>query len=435
MKRHPFNNLPKLDKEEALNILKKTKDETKYSSDLYKAVFHLANYPCEDTEIALIDFIKLDYKDLEFNIARRKAIEVLASFGCDKAIPLIAGFLKSEDSFLVETAVWALGKLRCKDIHIIDHISSILYTTFNNQRVVIQTLTNLGVLKEIKKIRSLSKDQKLSNGVRGAALASLVRLADEKDQLNELKNFLKLSNQNDRHCAVQDIINAGEISMIPFLLKAPVSPAFKIKAIDSLWIDTSFEVDNINVINSLDSVLLDNPNEINTLDINNFKIDIDSLINQLFHTDFNRCYRSIQELQKYPSEEVLSYLNDNWDRARGDYGAIYFFINLYKLLLKKGFYDKDLLKKIDFLLSDNWPDYMKFKSLSIQLLSLIDDVRFFGEIKNLSDEKYTPYWINRYTALLALENKKIKNIKDLSKLFINDRHRLVRLKAELICDK
>ena len=64
------------------------------------------------------------------------------------------------------------------------------------------------------------------------------------------------------------------------------------------------------------------PKMINTLYINNFKKDIAFLIEQLFHTDFNRCYQSMKELEKSPSDEVLYHLNNNWDRAKSDYGAI-----------------------------------------------------------------------------------------------------------------
>ena len=66
-------------------------------------------------------------------------------------------FSKNDDDYLIETAIWSLGKLKCNDIDIINKICSILYKQFNNKRVVIQTLTKLGVKKEIDKIRSLSK--------------------------------------------------------------------------------------------------------------------------------------------------------------------------------------------------------------------------------------------------------------------------------------
>ena len=90
--------------------------------DYYKAVYHLANFPCEESEIILLDFIKYDCEKLEYKIAKRKAIEVLAIFDCKKAIPIIADFLKNDDDYLVETAIWSLGKLKCDDIDIINSI-------------------------------------------------------------------------------------------------------------------------------------------------------------------------------------------------------------------------------------------------------------------------------------------------------------------------
>ena len=433
MQSNPFSNLPKINKRDAINILRKPIAEVKLLADYYKAVFHLANFPCEESEMVLLDFIEYDYEKLEYKIAKRKAIEVLAIFECKKAIPIIAEFLKNDDDeYLIETVIWSLGKLKCNDIDVINKICSMLYKQFNNKRVVIQTLTNLGVTKEIDKIRSLSREKQSSNGVRGASLAALIKLSGEKDRLTELKDFLKLSNQNDRHCSVQDLINAGHLSVLPCLVKAPISPSFKLKAIESLWINEIACWKNINLIDSLDSVIIDNPKKINTLEIINFKKDLAFLIDQLFHTDFNRCYKSMKELEKFPSEEVLYYLNNNWDRARSDYGAIYFFINSYKILLDKKLYDESILGKVDFLLSDSWPNYMKFKSSAIQILGRLNDTKFYNNIYEFSDESLTPYWKNRYAALLALQNKPIHIKKSFAKLFLNDSHRFVRLKAKKI---
>ncbi len=433
MQYNPFNNLPKINKKDAINILRKPISEVKLLSDYYKAVFHLANFPCEESEIVLLDFIKYNYEKLEYKIAKRKAIETLAIFDCKKAIPIVVDFLNNDDDYLVETAIWALGKLKCNDKDVINKICSILYKQFHNKRVVIQTLTNLGVRKEIDKIRSLSTDTQSSNGVKGASLAALIKLCGEDDKLGDLKNFLRVSNQNERHCAVQDIINAGHLSILPFLIKSPISPSFKLQAIDSLWINELESWNNIKLINLLDSVIIDDPKKIDTLEINNFKKDINFLIEQLYHTDFNRCYKSMNELEKFPSDKILYYLNKNWDRAKSDYGAIYFFINAYKILLDRQLYDKSILKKVDFLLSDTWPDYMKFKSSAIQIFGCLDDTKFYNNLNQFSDEKNTPYWKNRYSALLVLQDKKIHIKKDFAKLFSNDSHRFVRLKAKEIC--
>ncbi len=434
MQSNSFNNLPKINKRDAINILSKPISEVKFLADYYKAVFHLANFPCEESEKVLLEFIRYDCEKLEYNIAKRKAIELLAIFDCKKAIPTIADFLRNEnnDDYLIETVIWSLGELKCNDVDIINKICSILYSQFNNKRLVIQTLTNLGVRKEIDKIRSLSRDKQSSNGVKGASFAALIKLAGEEDKLTELKGFLRLSNQNDRHCAVQDIINAGHLSVLPDLIKAPISPSFKLMAIDSLWINEVVLWENINLFNCIDSVIVDDPSEIDTLDVDYFNNDFSFLVDQLFHTDFNRCYHSIKELLKLPSDKVLYYLNDSWDRAKSDYGAIYFFITLYKLLLDQKFYDEFILDKVDFLLSKNWPNHMKFKSSSIQILGCLNETKFYNNINEFSNERYTPYWKNRYTALLVLQNKRLDIQKDFGKLFVNDSHRFVRLKAKEI---
>ena len=432
MQSNPFNNLPKINKRDAINILRKPISEVNHLADYYKAVFHLANFPCEESEIVLLDFIKCNYEKLEYKIARRKAIEVLANFGCKNAIPIIAIFLNNNDDYLVETTIWSLGKLQCNDIDIINKVCSLLHDRFNNKRLVIQTLTFLEVKKEIDKIRSLSTDIESSNGIKGASFAALIKLCGEEDKLTDLNALLRLSNQNDRHCAVQDIINAGHLSAIPFLIESPISPSFKLQAIDSLWIYESKNWKNIKLIDSLDLVISDDPRKIHTLEINNFNKDLNFLIDQLFHTDFNRCYQAMKELEKFAPDEVLHGLNNNWDRAKSDYGAIYFFMNAYKLLLEKQLYDKSVLDKVDFLLSDYWPNYMKFKSSAIQILGYLDETQLFENINHFSNHRHTPYWKNRYAFLLALQNKQINIKKRFAEFFLNDSHRFVRLKAQEI---
>ena len=115
-------------------------------------------------------------------------------------------------------------------------------------------------------IRSLSIDKKSSNGVKGASFAALIKLAGEEDKLFDLNGFLRLPNQNDRHCAVQDIINADHLSVLPVLIKAPISPSFKLKAIESLWINEVVLWKNLNLFNCIDSVIVDDPSKIDTLE-------------------------------------------------------------------------------------------------------------------------------------------------------------------------
>ena len=59
MKKRIFDNLPHLSKDEALNILSKPIGQLELSSDYYKAVFHLFNYPGDDTEKALLELLEV----------------------------------------------------------------------------------------------------------------------------------------------------------------------------------------------------------------------------------------------------------------------------------------------------------------------------------------------------------------------------------------
>lgn len=432
MQNNRFNNLPKIHKNDALEILLKPISHIKSSGDYYKAVFHLGSYPSKETENALLDFIKLDYLELEYKIARRKAIEVLALFDCKEAIPLIAGYLKDEDPYLVETVIWSLGELKCVDLNIVKEIISMLYRPIRNKRIVLQTLAKLGISTDIEIIRSFSEDLQLETSVRGASIAALMKLDNNNSRLNDLKDFLSLPNQNDRYCAVEDIINSGNIRMLPFVLKAPISPSFKIRAIDKMWSYKDLTIHDLNLIDLLDSTIVDDPIEIDTLEISNFDSEIVFLIDQLFHTDFNRCYCAMKALNDLNPHTILYNLNENWDRVKKDYGAIYFFISSYKILIEKGIYDQSIHSKIDYLLSDQWPDYMKFRSLTILSWGFIDDPRFFNYFPKFADEKLTPYWLNRYTAVLSLEKRRKDYNSNLSKLFINDSHRFVREKAKQI---
>ena len=102
MQSNPFNNLPKINKIDAINILRRPISEVKLLSDYYKAVFHLANFPCEESEMILLDFIKHDCVNLEYKLSKSKAIEVLANFDCINAIQAIAEFLEDDDDLLPE---------------------------------------------------------------------------------------------------------------------------------------------------------------------------------------------------------------------------------------------------------------------------------------------------------------------------------------------
>ena len=61
---NPFNNLPKIKKRDAINILRKPISEVRILADYYKAVFHLANFPCEDQKLYFLTLLNMTTKNL-----------------------------------------------------------------------------------------------------------------------------------------------------------------------------------------------------------------------------------------------------------------------------------------------------------------------------------------------------------------------------------
>ena len=118
MNLRPFDTLPPLSKNDALKILKTPLNELRLASDYYKAVFHLAKHPSIETEKALISLVKPQSNQQSILIAKRKAIEVLAKFGCANAIPLIGNCLHSSDPYLVENSALALAEIGCNETKI-----------------------------------------------------------------------------------------------------------------------------------------------------------------------------------------------------------------------------------------------------------------------------------------------------------------------------
>jgi len=236
-----FDNLPSLSKEESFDILSRPVNKLRYRSDYYKAVSNLLKYPCIETEDILINLLKFKSSKQYIYIAKRKAIEVLSLLGCKRAIPIIGDFLYSDDPYLIENSVLALQKLKCNKIKYHNLVSSLLDKPKQNRRILIQYLGNMNVYNQIPKIKSLILKKNLNKGIYGAGIAALCKLTKDKSFSENLEVLLKSCNQNDRQSAIQDVIDAEAIELLPKVIKMPVSPFFKLNAINKLW---DFNQDN-----------------------------------------------------------------------------------------------------------------------------------------------------------------------------------------------
>ncbi len=434
MKVGNFDNLPLLSKEVALEILKKPIADLKLSSDYYKAVFHLAKYPGQETEDALLRVLESQSTEQPILIAKRKAVDSLAKLDCKNAIPLIADCLKSNDKYLVENAVWALKELGCDNPKLHIDIIHLLDNPDQNRRLIIQSLALMGVESAIPKINLLIKDTSISISVKGAAIAAVSRLCGTHENISDLKNHLFLPNQNDRHCAVHDVIDSQASDLLFFVLKAPVAPIFRIKALEALWPVEKLSVNNLELLSTVQSLIIDDPNNLDMIYDYDSESNIELLVDGLFNTDFARSYPCLKKLINMETQHIWPFLYPSLDSASKDYGALYFFLMLFLLKDKWG---KDQKEKIEMIslsaLSQEWPDYIKFKPAAIMNLMSIGPKKYKSFIKNWLNEDKTPFWVCRFACLISLETQLLgKNRDELMELLSScksDSHIFVRFKV------
>ncbi|KGG16618.1 MULTISPECIES: HEAT repeat domain-containing protein [unclassified Prochlorococcus] len=404
-----FDTLPKLSKNDALSILKTPLQDLNLSSDYYKAVFHLAKYPSPESEKALLDLVKSQSAEKPILLAKRKAIEILGRMGSKKAIPHIAKNLKSLDPYIVENSAWALQQIGCDNIEIHNLIGSLLEENNQNHRVLIQSLAKMGATSQLSKINAILSSEVIPIGVKGASIAAIKILTGKSQNVDLLRDHLSSANQNDRQCAVQDIIDAKEYDLIESIIQTPISPFFRLRAIDLLWPEISDDRGKSNALDLIDLVLLDNPKAIRPANKYQKQNEIKTLIKRLFSTDFCKAYSSLSSLLDMRFDYIFPALQDELKRFKKDYGAIYFLLILLRnAQISVEIQRKKSMELVDYCLDKSWPDFMKFKPQAI-LLSMEIDIEFFTQnLESWLNEKETPYWACRYAALICVE-KLVKN--------------------------
>ncbi len=437
MKTSHFDNLPSLTKKEALHILSTPSSQLELSSDYYKAVFHLYKYPGPDTEKVLIDLLKSDSKEQAVVIAKRKAVEVLARTGCINAIPIIGKCLCSDDIYLVENAALALPELGCKDSEYQNKIGSLLEDPKQNRRALIQSLSKMGAVSELSRIKLLVNDYSLSPDIRGASIAAIARLENKYDQLSQLEEYLLLPNQNYRHCAVQDIIDVGKVELLPAVLRSPVAPSFRIRALNNLWKEEIEIRNNLKLFSILDKLIKDDPNDLDIVHCYETHPSTQFLVEELFQTDFSRAYLALRTLYLREKKDIWLNLASFLDRINKDYGALYFVSILFRLV---DAWDDFQVSKIEEImqscLDSKWPDFMKFRPSAILTLMELNSKKYQECIGEWLNEEKTPFWVCRYSALMSLENQFKGELLESNSKHIavakNDSNRFVRAKAKKI---
>jgi bilin biosynthesis protein len=382
----------------------KSVSEQDSESDFYTAAAHLINCPCVETEQALIDFLQYRITSCQsVKITKRKIVEVLARLGCIDAIPVIGKCLWSDDIYLVENTVWSLQTLRCNDQALVDKMIDILEVDIANQRVIMQCLSSLDVSRSIDIIRPFQFST--VPGIKGAAISAIAKLTHNSEKVPEISLNLFLPNQMDRHFAIQDLIDANAIDQIDEVFSAPVSAVFKLRAIRKLYGNNLVGTINSRLLSSLDSLLSCDLSVINCVHRYDEIPSPEFLVGDLYNTDFSRCYLALKYLSSYPSSEIFPLLKDSWiEDAHNDYGAHYFFINLFGSILDWSAESQSWI--FETLLSSIFnvrPQFQKSRGASVLSLAKLNPAMLCQFMEEILTTRDSLPWDMRFSLIQAID--------------------------------
>ena len=398
-----FNNIhPGLSHAEALRLLTVPLDQLDSGSDVYMAASHLINFPGEESEAALLTLVADERSDQPVRLARRKAVEVLARLKCQQAIAPIGACLDSDDVYLIENAAWALQQLDCQSPSLHQRLIELLADERQNRRVVVQALAGLQVKAALEPVQALTSD--LTPGVRGAALAAVAQLSDRLDGLEPLADHLLLANQMDRQAAIQDIIDAGDVRLLPAVLTAPVSPVFRMRALRHFW-DAAAGLPDFDRLAALDQLLMDAPHGLQLVHQYDNPPADEFLVQEFFGTDFSRCYLALKTLEQRDPVTLWPLLRQRWDEeAHNDYGAHYFFVRLFGMLSNwPEAAHAPIVDLLEEAARNQRPQFMKSKPAAILSLEQLAPERLLACLPEWLNPESMPFWECRYVALLAIE--------------------------------
>ncbi|MEH1920929.1 HEAT repeat domain-containing protein [Nostoc sp.] len=409
-----------LTEEEAIAIIDTPLEQLEDASDKYIAVSHLINFPTEQSIAALVRAIETSNPDeLDHRIVRRKAVESLGRLQAESALPVIRQCLKDDDIYTVENTVWALGEIGTKDPEILEEVAQLLDKPGQIYRVIIHTLANADYQPSLERVRKFTQVE--DEPTRSAAIATVCRFTGDYSQITEVMALLQSSSVNARRGCIQDLIDSRYYKAIPEIARCPVSLVFRLRGLRML-LDAgvpSGEITFTEIQPYLEQVLYDHPNHLDLVHEYDATPVLDFVINELYETDFGRCYLATKTLlDVYPQEAPAALLVTYGDKAYNDYGAHYHVMKLFGWLKYAPAYD--LLVEN---LHNREPQFQKSRAASAIALAELGDSRAIPELKICLN---TPIWDLKYACLLALDR-----LGDSSGREICDRDRdwLIRVKA------
>lgn len=390
-----FSVLFNITEETALRLLQTPLEELDDPSARYAAACHLVHFKSPRTIRALIEAIENCDDQLYNRITRRKAIETLGRFKAQEALPVIRKCLADDDCYTVENAVWAIGEIGTTDESLLQEITALLAKPGQNYRVIIQTLARLHYQPAASSIRPFLTYN--DDCVVSAAISALARLAGDYSPVSRLLEFLQSPNVNVRRGVIQDLMDLNYYPAIPAIASCPVSIVFRLRGIRHLGENAITQgVKPFSEIEPyLDQVIYDDPYTLELVHEYDAPPTIHFLLQELYHTDFGRCYLAAKTLLQSHSSGLGEVLMETWrQEAHNDYGAHYHVIRLWgRLKYQPAF---DLLVEA---LENTAPQFQKSRAAAALALA-----NFGGDtvLHLLRKNVHTDIFDLKYACLLAL---------------------------------
>ncbi|MCU0517788.1 MAG: HEAT repeat domain-containing protein [Oscillatoria sp. Prado101] len=392
-----FSNIfPGLTEERAIELLTVPLEELEDKSERYIAASHLVNFPTERSINALIATVKDQNPVLEQRIARRKALETLGRLKASQALQAIRSCLADADGYTVENAVWAIGEIGSSDPEILEEIAQQLDKPGQTYRLIIQVLAKLNAQPAVGRIARFTSHE--DPAIAGAAIAALCQLTGNPTGIEQVVEFLHHPNVNARRSAIQDLMDAKHYAAIGNIATCPVSVVFRLRGIRHLA-ETGVPAGHLNfaqVEPVLVMVIRDHSQDLQLVHEYDQPPTLEFAINELYQTDFGRCYLATQTLlDLYPDTAPAALMATFADRAHNDYGAHYHVVKLLGWLKYAPAYE--LLVEA---LHNRRPQFQKSRAGAAIALGNLGDKRAIPELKAGLE---TSIWELKYACLMALE--------------------------------
>jgi bilin biosynthesis protein len=228
-------------------------------------------------------------------------------------------------------------------------------------------------------------------------------LSGSKDRIVILGEQLFLPNQMDRQSAIQDVIDAGAIELLEEIVRTPVSPVFRMRAVRLLWPEAQPLCNGLSLLETLDSLLLDSPERLQLVHSYGEKQENMFLINEFFGTDFSRCYLALQTLACEPGDHLWPLLEQRWlEEAHNDYGAHYFFIRLFAMIADWGAEKAKVESYCEDAIFNRRPQFTKSRPAAILALLSLQPERLNSSLTQLLDPELESNWECRYASWMAV---------------------------------